>query len=159
MDAAANFLIKPIFTSSETVVRISSSKSRTRRQSLGGVQPHGSSGAIESSQDWGVWAFVYWTPSRPFPSVNVQSLTLSLNNALHNRIFWMGTNESSGSSRECNAKNNGLNQICFLLQTPSWLWIVTAYLLTVASFLWKKSGLLIRLSSLWNDKLLHPSCQ
>lgn len=66
----------------------------------------------------------------------------SLNNALHNRIFWMGTNESSGGSRECDAENNRLNQICFLLQTLLWLLIVTAYSFIAASLLWNNFGLL-----------------
>lgn len=51
MDAAANFLIKPVVPSSETVTRISSSKSCRRGQTVGGVHPDGSSGTIESSHN------------------------------------------------------------------------------------------------------------
>lgn len=130
-----SFLFELIFPSSETAVSISFSQSWMAECPL----------AWENRQLSGSWAldtFVMNSLKHFSICEYAAFVSPSLNNALHNGIFWMGTNESSGSSRECDAENNRLNQIHFLLQTFLWLLIVTAYSFIAASLLWNKFGLL-----------------
>jgi len=147
-----SFLFELIFPSSETEVSISFSQSWMAAVPL----------AWDDSQLSGSLALAIFVMNsfKHFSICEYAAFASpSLNNALHNRIFWMGTNESSGGSRECDAENNRLNQICFLLQTLLWLLIVTAYSFIAASLLWNNFGLLTWLPLLCNDKWLHPSCQ
>lgn len=105
MDTVKNFLFESILPFKKTVVNIPCSQNCIGQQSLGGVHPWQVFWDNWQLQDHEVRTFLYWIPSRPFPTVNMQlslslCFSLSLNNPLHNRIFWMGTNKSSGSSRE-----------------------------------------------------------
>lgn len=164
MDTVKNFLFESILPFKKTVVNIPCSQNCIGQQSLGGVHPWQVFWDNWQLQDHEVRTFLYWIPSRPFPTVNMQ-LSLSLSVSLCLWIIlciteysgWEQTNLQA--ALENDAENNGLNQFCFLLQTLLWLLIVSAYLFIAAAFLWKKFGLLTWLSLFWNDKWLHPGCQ